>query len=35
MVLQLPCVHKNLKILKYDIRNLKNISFKDYEKIIH
>jgi len=27
--------HKNLKILKCDIRNLKNISFKGYEKIIH
>jgi nucleoside-diphosphate-sugar epimerase len=28
-------IHKNLKILKCDIRNLKNISFKGYEKIIH
>jgi nucleoside-diphosphate-sugar epimerase len=27
--------HKNLKILKCDIRNLKNISFEGYEKIIH
>lgn len=27
--------HKNLKTLKCDIRNLKNISFKGYEKIIH
>ena len=27
--------HKNLKILKYDIRNIENISFKGYKKIVH
>ena len=27
--------HKNLKIIKSDIRNLENVSFKGYETIIH
>ncbi len=27
--------HKNLKKIKYDIRNIKNYSFKNYDTIIH